>query len=172
MPNKDKQMLRTLINILQKAIIAILAILLTLNLLMIASKVITKDELPKVFGYSQAVVLSGSMSPMLEVGDLVIYKTSSEYEIGDVIIFEAGEYFVTHRIISQTENGYITQGDANNVSDDWVVEYSQIHGKVVGVLPNYGNVIAFLKTPLGFIILIGCGYAIYAFPKHSKKKET
>lgn len=161
-------MMKKLINVIQKIIILLLAVVLTLNVMVLASKVIFKEDLPKVFGYSQAVVLSGSMSPELEVGDVVLYKVQDEYFVGDVIIFEVSDYFVTHRIIEEVENGFITQGDANNVSDDWVVEYSQIHGKMIATIPNFGGIISFLKTPLGVIILVACGFAVY---KLSSKRD-
>lgn len=165
-------MTKKLINVIQKIIVLLLAVVLTLNLIVLASSVIFKEDLPKLFGYSRAVVLSGSMEPELSVDDVVLYKTQDKYEVGDVIIFEISDYFVTHRIIEETADGFITQGDANNVADDWVVEYSQIHGKMIATIPNFGGIISFFKTPLGLIILVACCFVVYKVSFKQDSKNT
>ena len=63
------------------------------------------------------VVVSGSMEPEIEGGDIVIADGNEPAEVGDVILFEQGEDTIIHRVIGVTNNGYITQGDANQFPD-------------------------------------------------------
>lgn len=65
-----------------------------------------------------------SMSPTLEPNDGFVAIPSvgeSSYEPGDVVVFDAEVLhdggLVTHRIVDETDEGYITQGDANPVTD-------------------------------------------------------
>jgi signal peptidase len=102
-------------------------------------------------------VVTGSMSPTLEPGDgFVAVPTSlaGDVEQGDVVTFNArqlqGGGLTTHRIVGETEQGYITQGDANPFTDqdsnEPPVQESQIKavalqsGGNVVVIPNLGTV--------------------------------
>ena len=69
-------------------------------------------------------VTTGSMEPTLEPGDgfvAVPAELSGDIEEGDVIVFEAEEIqgggLTTHRVVDETAEGYITQGDANPFTD-------------------------------------------------------
>jgi len=69
-------------------------------------------------------VETGSMAPTLDPGDgfiAVPTALSGEISEGDVIVFEAKEVggggLTTHRVIGVTDEGYITKGDANPVTD-------------------------------------------------------
>ena len=44
--------------------------------------------------------------------------------------YKDDKVLVTHRIISETANGYITKGDANESVDNWIVTQSDIIGVV------------------------------------------
>jgi len=67
------------------------------------------------------IVQSGSMTPAIKMGSIVMVKSVDEYKIGDVISF--GEVTrtkapTTHRVydikVVEGEPYYITKGDANN----------------------------------------------------------
>ncbi|WP_306055595.1 signal peptidase I [Natronococcus wangiae] len=69
-------------------------------------------------------VYSDSMEPTIEEGDGFIVAPSAlagSPESGDIVIFEAEQIgdggLTTHRIVEKTENGYVTRGDANVVTD-------------------------------------------------------
>jgi signal peptidase len=79
---------------------------------------------------------------------------------GDVVTFRAEELngggLTTHRIVGETEEGYITRGDANPSTDQAgkespvkdaqiVAEALQVNGKVV-VIPHLGTVITGVKS--------------------------
>ena len=113
--------------------------------------------LPIDNNYSLKMVLSGSMSPAIKTGSIVAVKPVSSYSVGDVITFKKGqgeENILTHRIIGQTEQSFITQGDANNVADANPVKKEQILGKVVLAVPYAAYAANFARSKFGLILLI------------------
>lgn len=100
------------------------------------------------------VVQTGSMEPTIPVGSLVITRHASDYQIGDVVTYKLGGNFVTHRVVAKTNGTYQTKGDANNSPDGGLVLPSAIAGKAFISLPYVGKFISFVKTPLGFSLLI------------------
>lgn len=96
------------------------------------------------------VVLSASMGSSLPVGSLAVAVPQAEHQVGEVVTFRipnSGE-LLTHRVVGVSSvsgvngiNGtriYKTQGDANNVADDWELAHDDIVGKVVFHLPYLG----------------------------------
>jgi len=107
------------------------------------------------------IVQSGSMTPAIKMGSIVMVKPADEYKIGDVISF--GPYSktkapTTHRIYDiKVENGkisYITKGDANDNPDQKEVLENEIIGKVLFSVPYIGYAVDFAKKPLGFALII------------------
>lgn len=99
-----------------------------------------------VFGLPMGIayVETESMSPTLEPGEgfiLIPAAVAGPPEPGDVVVFEAQELGgggpTTHRIVDETERGYITQGDNNNVPDQFTdeppVRRAQIAGQALDV---------------------------------------
>jgi signal peptidase I len=81
-----------------------------------------------------AIITSGSMSPTLEVKDLVLMQDMKiETYIGDIIMFETKEANmpVIHRVYSVSENGIRTKGDAAQLVDEWDLDMDQIKGKAI-----------------------------------------
>ncbi len=91
-------------------------------LFVLVSVLVTKSRgnIPSIFGYQLFVVESGSMSPTLEVGTVILSKAPKDaaaLTTGDIITFKAhDDAVVTHRIIGvlQGDDGsvaYRTKGD-------------------------------------------------------------
>jgi len=113
--------------------------------------------LPIDNNYSLKMVLSGSMSPTIKTGSIIAIKPALSYKIGDIITFKVGKRereIVTHRIVSQAEQGFIVQGDANNVADINLVKKEAILGKVVLTIPYAGYIANSAHSKLGLILLI------------------
>ncbi|MGM9641035.1 MAG: signal peptidase I [Faecousia sp.] len=142
----------------------LLATLLICNLYLIAAKAITGKPQPTIFGYSMAVVVSGSMSGSIEIDDMVVAHRQESYVPGDIIVFESGSSVVTHRIVDRSDGGYITKGDANNAADLDPVPEERVIGRVVLVVPKIGLLIAYLRTPLGMASLVLIGLLLIEFP--------
>ena len=82
------------------------------------------------------VITTGSMSPTLERGDLVLMqRISIEPVEGDIIMLEREQYIlpVTHRVVSVTEGGVRTKGDAMGRVDPWIIPEEEITAKAVQI---------------------------------------
>ncbi len=156
--------------ILQGLLTAMLAILLLANVGMTVARAAGVEN-PTVFGWSWAVVLSGSMEPAIAVDDLVITRATDDYAVGDVVMYDGGNSVTTHRIVGETAEGYVTRGDANNTDDPAPVPAEKIVGEVVGVIPRAGRVIGFLRTPLGLMLLLFAGLAMIVLPGRRPKEN-
>lgn len=89
-------------------------------------------------GYKPVLILSESMEPTYPKGAIVLVrKQKREAEPGDVVMFspEAGSgTYVIHRIVEESEEGFITRGDHNNTEDRGIVAPEQIYGTVKGLI--------------------------------------
>jgi len=102
-------------------------------------------------------VVSGSMTPAIKPGDLIISWPQNQYEIGDIITFKDPQNpkgTITHRLVAKKENLFQTKGDQNETPDSILISQNQILGKVVFKMPLVGYLIYFLNTTIGFILLI------------------
>ena len=87
--------------------------------------------IPKLWGQNPLVIISGSMEPTLHVGGILYYqeKNIDEYEIGDVLVYKTEAHNISHRIVEQEDECFITKGDANNTYDKELVCQDTILGK-------------------------------------------
>ena len=158
-----QKILHVLRIIVKTLLCAAAGILLIYNVLAIAARLKSDGGVPTVFGFAGAAVVSGSMEPTISVGDFIVTKAQDDYFVGDVVMYydSARGETVTHRIIAAENGWFVTQGDANNVPDDYSVPQSAIVGKVVLVVGGAGNAIRFLQSPAGFFAVIGCGVILW-----------
>ncbi len=98
-----------------------------------------------VFPVYPSVIMTGSMKPMINPGDVILIKKTTdinEVQIGDVIQFKRDGILISHRITEiVTKDGipnYRTRGDNNNVEDGQLVHPEQLKGEVIKVVPNIG----------------------------------
>jgi signal peptidase len=73
-----------------------------------------------VFPIFPTVILTGSMKPAIDPGDVVILRKAdpSDVKVGDVIQYWRGDVFIIHRVINIEATGeFQTKGD-NNISPD------------------------------------------------------
>lgn len=154
----------------------LLVIVLVINIWMLFARLVLHQDLPRVFGYSNAVVLSGSMEPTFSAGDMLIFKEQENYTTNDIIIFMQDDYYITHRIIDTNQDCFITKGDANNSQDANEVRNQDICGKLVLIIPKIGKILSFLKSPAGILVLIVFGMALIEIPRaiddRRKRVET
>lgn len=118
---------------MKKIIRIIFSIFISIILSLIVYYGITnKSLLIDIGGLSILTVSSNSMQPELAVGDIIIIKKCSDYEINDIITYSVDEqYLVTHRIIEKEGNNFYTKGDSNNVSDSEIVKIENVKGKLI-----------------------------------------
>ncbi|WP_266080979.1 signal peptidase I [Haladaptatus caseinilyticus] len=92
-------------------------------------------------GMGSFAILSGSMQPTIQQGDIVYTYDSGRYTEGDIVTFAQGNELITHRIVEKTPTGYRTKGDARMNRDSFVVERHQIRGELLVSVPLYGYLI-------------------------------
>ena len=96
------------------------------------------------FRFFAVAIASGSMTPNINKGDIVIVDTKAPYNIeeGDPIAYTHENIIVVHRVVKKQEfhnqTIYYTKGDANNNIDDLVIEEDMIIGKVRFRIPYIG----------------------------------
>jgi signal peptidase len=113
-------------------------------------------------GWRAYVVHTGSMTPNIPSGDLVIDRPAGPVHVGQVITFAKSPGFdVTHRVAAITPRGIVTRGDANPSNDFGYVAQSQVVGRVYAAVPYAGFVVAFCSHPLGVIGIILLMFAIW-----------
>jgi signal peptidase len=110
-----------------------------------------------LFGYRMLLIKSGSMVPTFGVGDLVIDTSVSPLDVrpGQVVSFEdpaLDNQLVTHRVMAMRRVGdrvdFVTEGDANSVSEHWSVPVTGSLGRAVASDPIAGAVMRTLGAPL------------------------
>lgn len=134
---------------------------------------IQKKDYANLFGYSLFEVATGSMSPTIEVGDVVITKLTKEVNANDIIVYMDGKNIITHRLIEKNGDKIITRGDANN-SEDKPIEEKMIIGEVVKIIPQLGTWQQILSSPevlVLIVILILILSVIYAYTSKSEEKN-
>ena len=114
--------------------------------------------------YGSYVVLSGSMEPAIQTGSLVYTHETNDYTKGDIITFSVQDRTVTHRIVGETSEGFITKGE-KQPPDSWRISESQIRGEYAFSVPLYGYLLRPLTGPglalwgmiVGVVILYTAG---------------
>ena len=136
------------------------------------------DEVPSFFNMDVYIVVSESMSPKINVNDIILVKkgyTNEQYKEGNIITYiRADGDLITHRIDTITKVGllraYITKGDNNEEVDDFPVMYDQIIGKVVYVMPKLGILVGLLKNKIFFGMCIIVLILIVIYDRYNKNK--
>ena len=122
-----------------------------------------ENPYPSFWGYRTLTVLTGSMSPNINPGDIVIIREANinSIEVGDVVTYNTDNILVTHRVnqIIKEDNSllFVTKGDANNTVDADAIGANQILGVEVFHIPYAGYVIQFVNKNFilfPFIIII------------------
>ena len=121
--------------------------------------------------YQFMAVLSGSMVPTMEVGDLVVAEVvpPSMLSTGDLATFRdpITHRLVTHRVQSILWRGemadVITRGDANQVGENWTVQSDDKVGRVLLRVPHAGYALGALGTPAGQLGLAGLALVLGAW---------
>src|SRR4030042_4859664 len=98
--------------------------------------------------YPMASITSGSMWPVLKVGDMVLIKgveSKNDVSIGDIVVYKNPLGFTIHRVIEKNEKTIVTKGNDNNISAA-PVPYDEVIGKTVNFnsgpirIPYLGNI--------------------------------
>lgn len=153
-----------ILTVVGSVLCVILLPILIINLTLIVKSYTNKDEVPSVSGYLPLIVLTDSMYPEIESGDLIICHTAEaeNIKVGDVIAFfdpaGNGTSIVTHRVMEVVyEDGktlFRTKGDNNNTEDRVPVPGEDLVGVYQNRIPNAGHIAMFMQTTAGLIVCV------------------
>ncbi len=124
---------------------------------------------PFAFDARPLVVLSGSMEPALDTGDVTVVRSIAPMDArpGDIVTFRDpadAERLITHRVRSMTVEGnaiqFVTRGDANNVSERWRVAADGEIGRVLYRVPELGWVLNYARSKGIFVLLLGAALVL------------
>lgn len=168
--NDEKQGKGKAFDIIKKVLINLIALLILVGAFIFAN---SQSPDKSIFGFRFYTVLTPSMSPTYNVGDLVIVKMAegNEIAVGDIITFNPSEdsgAYLTHRVtaVMPDHNGtsmifFKTKGDANTDEDSFETPELRLVGKVVFGIPKLGYVIRFIQ--LRWYIAVGVVVLLFVF---------
>lgn len=133
---------------IKKITFCIILILISIILLNFIS--IKSDKAFNSIGFRTYTILTGSMYPNINPGDIVVVENKNKTSLNknDIITFKANNTVITHRIVDIKDSTYITKGDNNDVIDPFTINYKDILGKVIFKIPKIGYLLEFLSRPL------------------------
>lgn len=146
----------------------------------IACIVFAATAICKIGNIEPRIVLSGSMEPKIHTGSICFINKKVPYDkikTGDIIAFKAGKNtMVTHRVISVTNSGFETKGDANKVSDGISTNKTNYRGKTILSIPYAGYISMYLQSTRGKIILVSVIVALFIagliLPQEKNQEEV
>jgi signal peptidase len=120
--------------------------------------------LPFGFDARPLAVLSGSMEPTLDTGDVTVVKRIAPLDArpGDIVTFRdphRSGRLVTHRVRAMELRGsqviFTTRGDANNVSEHWQVSTGDQISRVIYRIPDLGHLLMVFRSSRVPAIMFG-----------------
>ena len=136
------------------------------------------------------IVLTDSMHPKIESGDLIICNTAEaeDIKVNEVISFfdpaGNGTSIVTHRVIEIVEEDgeiyFRTRGDNNNTEDKELVPAENLVGVYKMRIAGAGHIAMFMQSTAGLIVcvvlpiilLVGYDLVRRRIYEKSKKEDT
>ena len=121
-----------------------------------------------LFGFGMYTVVSDSMIPDYEIGDMFLSKSvdKEDIKVGDDVVYlgKVGDYngkVITHRVI-RIEDKIYTRG-INNNADDPPIEYSQVYGKVIKRLPILSVFSKLMNNSILFYMVVFVPFSLLFF---------
>lgn len=159
--------------------ILFMTVIVALILTTVRTRIMGKE--PSLLSHRLYIVDSGSMSPTLKLGALIIVKEAEPKEIlkDDIITYRgSGDSVVTHRVTKIEDEGstFITKGDANKTADPIPLDSNRLIGKVMFSIPYIGFLLKLIRSKVGFIliatlILVGIIVQILEIKKAKKNRD-
>jgi signal peptidase len=135
------------------ALAAVLATLVPLTMFLVSAWLL---------GWQLMSVQTGSMSPTLAVGSLVVVAPvdPADVEVGMAIAFQDPAdpaRLITHRVVGLAPGpdlAFITKGDANATGDAMPVPARLVRGRALWHVTYLGTVMDWLQWPRSFVVLV------------------
>lgn len=164
MTKEKSSVTHRVLTIVGTVLCVILIPILLINITLIAKSFINKDEVPSIGGTLPLIVLTDSMHPEIESGDLIICNTAEaeDIKVNDIISFfdpaGNGTSIVTHRVIEIVEEDgeifFRTRGDNNNTEDKELVPAENLVGVYKMRIAGAGHIAMFMQSTAGLIVCV------------------
>ena len=151
---------RTALRALSTIVTALVSVFAAVMILAAVASHLSPNGQFTVFGHPVMTMLSGSMSPVIRTGDLIVDDPvtavqAQHLQVGQVVSFReaAGSTAViTHRIVAVRHGAggqvsYVTKGDANNAADSPARPASDVVGVFSHDIPRAGYLLTDLHRP-------------------------
>ena len=187
MTKEKSSVTHRVLTIVGTVLCVILIPILLFNITLIAKSFINKDEVPSIGGTLPLIVLTDSMHPEIDSGDLIICNTAEaeDIKVNDIISFfdpaGNGTSIVTHRVIEIVEEDgeifFRTRGDNNNTEDKELVPAENLVGVYKMRIAGAGHIAMFMQSTAGLIIcvvlpiILLVGYDVIRRRIHEKNKK-
>ncbi|MGI6155664.1 MAG: signal peptidase I [Enterococcus lemanii] len=142
-----KKYIKIIFNFIMTIVVIIVLLFALLNFF-------SGPEKKGLFGYKGFIVLSDSMKPSFEAGDYIIDKMVDlkTIQVGDVVsYYDESDQIVTHRVVEITPEGYVLQGDGNEVTDTTFVTTENYIGQQAYRVSKLGTIMLKLSHPLALV---------------------
>lgn len=142
-----KKYIKIIFNFIMTIVVIIVLLFALLNFF-------SGPEKKGLFGYKGFIVLSDSMKPSFEAGDYIIDKMVDlkTIQVGDVVsYYDESDQIVTHRVVETTPEGYVLQGDGNEVTDTTFVTTENYIGQQAYSVSKLGTIMLKLSHPLALV---------------------
>ncbi|MCR4430421.1 MAG: signal peptidase I [Tepidanaerobacteraceae bacterium] len=153
--------MKTALKWLNSILTVVLLLMVACSFFLIYQSRMEPNRAASIMGYKPLTVLSGSMSPFLEPGDMIVVHRvdPASIKVGDVITFRVDDRtLVTHRVAEVIPQdgrmAFRTKGDANNTEDIDLVTQDRVVGSMAFKIPYAGYIGRFARTPKGFVAMI------------------
>lgn len=153
-------------NVVSTIVTVLVVIVASLALVLAVATHFSPKGQYRVFGHPVMIVLSGSMTPVIRTGDLVIDDSvtasqAKHLHVGQIVSVRdtpGSQTIITHRIVGIVHSGrtvsYITKGDANNAADATPRPSSDVVGVFSTDIPRGGYILNALHEPLVLGLLL------------------
>ena len=161
--------------VVSSAPVALVIVVAALAIAAAASSHTTADGVHSIFGHPVMTVQSGSMTPVIDTGDLIIDRAvtpaeADHLQVGQIISFRVGAKVFTHRIIAVVPGAggtaaYRTKGIANDAPDAALRPASSVIGVYEARVDGGAYLLRDLRNPELLILLVaGIILAVSAGP--------
>ena len=164
-PENKNSRLHLALTIIGWVLWVVLIPMLIINCVLLVKGFVNEEKVPDIAGVMPLIVLTDSMKPQIESGDLIFCNTidAEDVEVGDVISFfdpaGNGTSVVTHEVIEIViEDGvrsFRTKGINNNTEDRKLVPAENVFAEYSGVrIPGAGNLALFMQSTTGLLVCV------------------
>jgi signal peptidase I len=148
------------LRVLSAIVTALVSVIAALTIVLAVVSHFSPQGQYTVFGHPVMTVLSGSMTPVIRTGDLIVddpvtAAQAQHLQVGQIVSFReapGSTAIITHRIVAvDSRDGqvsYVTKGDANNAADTMPRPAADAVGVFRYDIPRGGYLLAGLHRPL------------------------